>query len=225
MKQPNMICPSILSADFAALGSDVEQVLAAGGDRLHIDVMDYHYVPNLTFGPLVCKALRHHGITAPMDVHLMVSPVDELIKDFAAAGANCIIFHPEASSHIDRSLKLIKSLGCEAGLALNPATPPQVLDYLFDQLDRILIMSVNPGFGGQNFIASSLKKAMILRDKIDNLALPIRLEIDGGVKIDNIATIAKHGIDTFVAGSAIFGAPDYQAVITEMRKELEPHAH
>jgi ribulose-phosphate 3-epimerase len=220
MKQPYALCPSILSANFARLGDEVDQVINAGADRLHIDVMDYHYVPNLTFGPLVCEALKKHGISIPMDVHLMVSPVDGLIQDFAKAGARCIIFHPDASTHVDRSIKLIKSLGCEAGLALNPATPISVLDYALDQLDRILIMSVNPGFGGQSFISSSLHKAEHLRGKIDALNLPIRLEIDGGVKIDNIAEIAAAGIDTFVAGSAIFNSKDYHATIKAMRAAL-----
>jgi ribulose-phosphate 3-epimerase len=220
MKQPYAICPSILSADFACLGAEVDAVIKAGADRLHIDVMDYHYVPNLTFGPLVCEALKRHGIKAPMDVHLMVSPVDGLIQDFAKAGATCIIFHPDASTHVDRSIKLIKSLGCEAGLALNPATPISVLDYVLEQLDRVLIMSVNPGFGGQSFINSSLSKASALRQKIDALNLPIRLEIDGGVKVDNIAEVAEAGIDTFVAGSAIFGSKDYHATIQALRKNL-----
>ena len=220
MKQPYALCPSILSADFTRLGAEVDQVIKAGADRLHIDVMDYHYVPNLTFGPLVCDALKKHGINIPMDVHLMVSPVDGLIQDFAKAGARCIIFHPDASTHVDRSIKLIKSLGCEAGLALNPATPISVLDYTLDQLDRVLIMSVNPGFGGQSFISSSLHKAEHLRRKIDALNLPIRLEIDGGVKIDNIAEIATAGIDTFVAGSAIFNSKDYHATIQAMRAQL-----
>ncbi len=220
MKQPYALCPSILSADFTRLGAEVDEVIAAGADRLHIDVMDYHYVPNLTFGPLVCEALKKHGINIPMDVHLMVNPVDGLIQDFAKAGARCIIFHPDASTHIDRSIKLIKSLGCEAGLALNPATPISVLDYTLDQLDRVLIMSVNPGFGGQSFISSSLHKAEQLRRKIDALNLPIRLEIDGGVKVDNIAEIAAAGIDTFVAGSAIFNSQDYHATIKAMHAKL-----
>lgn len=220
MKQAYAICPSILSADFANLGNEVDAVVKAGADRLHIDVMDYHYVPNLTFGPLVCEALQRHGVTAPMDVHLMVTPVDGLIHDFAKAGAKCIIFHPDASTHVDRSIKLIKSLGCEAGLALNPATPISVLDYVLEDLDRVLIMSVNPGFGGQHFISSSLKKAQILRQKLDELNLPIRLEIDGGVKVDNIAEVAQAGIDTFVAGSAIFGSKDYAATIKAMREAL-----
>lgn len=220
MKQAYAICPSILSADFARLGSEVDEVIAAGADRLHIDVMDNHYVPNLTFGPLVCEALKRHGVNIPMDVHLMVTPVDGLINEFVKAGARCIIFHPDASTHVDRSIKLIKSLGCEAGLALNPATPISVLDYVLEDLDRVLIMSVNPGFGGQSFIASSLKKATSLRHKIDELKHSIRLEIDGGVKVDNIAEIAQAGIDTFVAGSAIFGNPDYKATIKAMRAAL-----
>lgn len=221
MKQPYAICPSILSADFACLGDEVDKVIAAGADRLHVDVMDYHYVPNLTFGPLVCAALKKRGVNIPMDVHLMVKPVDGLIQDFAKVGASCIIFHPDASTHVDRSLKLIKSLGCEAGLALNPATSHHELDYVLDQLDRVLIMSVNPGFGGQSFISSSLEKARILRDKIDAENLKIRLEIDGGVKVDNIAEIAQAGIDTFVAGSAIFGAKDYAQVIHAMKNQLK----
>lgn len=220
MKQPYAICPSILSADFACLGKEVTAVTEAGADRLHVDVMDYHYVPNLTFGPLVCEALKKHGVRLPMDVHLMVQPVDGLIEDFAKAGAACIIFHPDASTHVDRSIKLIKSLGCEAGLALNPATPISVLEYVLEQLDRVLIMSVNPGFGGQNFISSSLKKAEALRQRIDTLKLPIRLEIDGGVKADNIGEIARAGVDTFVAGSAIFNSKDYAATINAMKTAL-----
>ena len=214
------IAPSILSADFARLGEEVNSVLAAGADIVHFDVMDNHYVPNLTIGPLVCEALRKHGVKAPIDVHLMVKPVDRIIPDFAKAGASYITFHPEASDHIDRTLGLIRESGCKAGLVFNPATPLTYLDFVMDKIDMILLMSVNPGFGGQKFIASALEKLAIVRKKIDASGREIRLEIDGGVKADNIGAIAKAGADTFVAGSAIFGAKDYRATITEMRNEI-----
>ena len=216
----NWIAPSILSADFARLGEEVDNVLAAGADTVHFDVMDNHYVPNLTIGPLVCEALRKHGVTAPIDVHLMVSPVDRLITDFAKAGASIITFHPEASEHIDRSLQLIRDAGCMSGLVFNPATPLHYLDYVLDKVDMVLLMSVNPGFGGQAFIESSLDKLRAAREIIDQSGLPIRLEIDGGVKIDNIAKIKAAGADTFVAGSAIFNSDDYQKTISAMRAEL-----
>ena len=215
-----LIAPSILSADFARLGEEVDNVLAAGADVVHFDVMDNHYVPNLTIGPMVCKALRKHGVTAPIDVHLMVKPVDRMITDFAEAGASIITFHPEASEHIDRSLQLIKSLGCKAGLVFNPATPLHYLDYVMDKLDVILLMSVNPGFGGQSFIPSTLEKLREVRQRIDASGLDIRLEVDGGVKTSNIREIAEAGADMFVAGSAIFNADDYPTVIKEMREEL-----
>ena len=219
-KKNYLIAPSILSADFARLGEEVDKVLAAGADIVHFDVMDNHYVPNLTIGPMVCKALRDYGISAPIDVHLMVSPVDELIRQFADAGASYITFHPEASQHIDRSLQLIKSLGCKAGLVFNPATSLEAARYVMDKLDMILLMSVNPGFGGQSFIPATLDKLKEARQMIDQSGLDIRLEIDGGVKQDNIAEIAAAGADTFVAGSAIFNKPDYKAVIDNMRNEL-----
>lgn len=215
-----LIAPSILSANFARLGEEVDNVLAAGADVVHFDVMDNHYVPNLTIGPMVCKALRDHGVTAPIDVHLMVKPVDRMINDFAEAGASIITFHPEASEHIDRSLQLIKSFGCKAGLVFNPATPLHYLDYVMDKLDQILLMSVNPGFGGQSFIPSTLTKLAEVRQRIDASGLNIRLEVDGGVKVDNIREIAQAGADMFVAGSAIFGKPNYQEVINAMRAEL-----
>lgn len=216
----SLIAPSILSADFARLGEEVEQVLSAGADMIHFDVMDNHYVPSLTIGPMVCRALRDYGVTAPIDVHLMVKPVDRLIGDFIEAGATYITFHPEASEHIDRSLELIRSGGCRCGLVFNPATPLSYLDHVLDKLDMVLIMSVNPGFGGQAFIPSSLDKLKQARQIIDRSGREIRLEIDGGVKVDNIAKIAAAGADTFVAGSAIFGADDYGQVIADMRAQL-----
>ena len=215
-----LIAPSILSADFARLGEEVDNVLAAGADVVHFDVMDNHYVPNLTIGPMVCKALRNHGVTAPIDVHLMVSPVDQMIGDFAEAGATYITFHPEASDHIDRSLQLIKAAGCKAGLVFNPATPLHYMDYVMDKLDVVLLMSVNPGFGGQSFIPATLDKLREARKKIDESGYDIRLEIDGGVKVDNIGEIYAAGADMFVAGSAIFNAPDYKTVIDDMRAEI-----
>jgi ribulose-phosphate 3-epimerase len=220
MKQPNFIAPSILSADFAKLGEEVDNVLASGADIVHFDVMDNHYVPNLTIGPLVCDALRSHGVTAPIDVHLMVKPVDRIIPDFAKAGASYITFHPEASEHIDRTVALIKEQGCMAGLVFNPATPLHYLDHVIDRLDMVLLMSVNPGFGGQSFIPSSLEKLRVVRKMIDDKNLSTRLEIDGGVKTDNIRDIASAGADTFVAGSAIFNTDNYKSTIDSMRSEL-----
>ena len=223
-----LIAPSILSADFARLGQEVDNVLAAGADMVHFDVMDNHYVPNLTIGPLVCEALRNHGVTAPIDVHLMIRPVDRIIPDFAAAGASYITFHPEASEHIDRTLGLIHEQGCKAGLVFNPATPLHYLDHVIDKVDMVLLMSVNPGFGGQSFIRSSLDKLAQARRKINDSGRDIRLEIDGGVKVDNIKEIAAAGADTFVAGSAIFGAGTdsdphrYDSVIDAMRSQLAP---
>ena len=220
MKQPNFIAPSILSADFAKLGEEVDNVLDSGADIVHFDVMDNHYVPNLTIGPLVCDALRSHGVTAPIDVHLMVKPVDRIIPDFAKAGASYITFHPEASEHINRTVALIKEQGCKAGLVFNPATPLHYLDHVIDQLDMVLLMSVNPGFGGQSFIPSSLEKLRVVRKMIDDRNLSTRLEIDGGVKTDNIKDIASAGADTFVAGSAIFNTDNYKSTIDIMRSEL-----
>ena len=215
-----LIAPSILSADFARLGADVEAVLDAGADIVHFDVMDNHFVPNLTIGPLLCDALRNYGIKAPIDVHLMVEPVDRIIPDFARAGASYITFHPEASSHVDRSLGLIREQGCKAGLVFNPATPLDWLEFVLDKVDMVLLMSVNPGFGGQKFIPSSLQKLRAVRRLIDASGYDIRLEIDGGVKVDNINDIAAAGADTFVAGSAIFGSDDYAATIAAMRSEI-----
>jgi ribulose-phosphate 3-epimerase len=216
MKQSPVIAPSILSADFARLGEEVDAVVAAGAQWIHFDVMDNHYVPNLTIGPLVCEALRKHGVKAPIDVHLMVKPVDRIVPDFAKAGATNISFHPEASEHIDRTIGLIHESGCTAGLVFNPATPLSYLDYVLDKIDLILLMSVNPGFGGQSFIPSALTKLREVRERIDRSGRNIRLEVDGGVKVDNIAQIAAAGADTFVAGSAIFGQKDYRAVIATM---------
>ena len=220
MKQPAVIAPSILSANFARLGAEVDKVIADGADWVHFDVMDNHYVPNLTIGPLVCEALRKHGVTAPIDVHLMVKPVDRIVPDFAAAGASLISFHPEASEHIDRTIGLIRDHGCKAGLVFNPATPLDCLEYVLDKLDLVLIMSVNPGFGGQSFIPMALEKLRRVRAMIDASGHAIRLEIDGGVKPDNIGEIAAAGADTFVAGSAIFGKPDYAQVIRQMREAI-----
>ena len=215
-----LIAPSILSADFARLGEEVDTVLAAGADWVHFDVMDNHYVPNLTVGPLVCAALRKHGVTAPIDVHLMVKPVDRIIPDFAAAGATCITFHPETSDHIDRSLQQIRDCGCRSGLVFNPATSLDGLKYVMDKVDMVLLMTVNPGFGGQSFIDGMLHKLREARRLIDDSGLPIRLEVDGGVKLDNIRRIAEAGADTFEAGSAIFNTPDYRATIAALRAEL-----
>jgi ribulose-phosphate 3-epimerase len=219
--QSTVIAPSILSANFAKLGEEVDAVLAAGADWVHFDVMDNHYVPNLTIGPMVCEALRKHGITAPIDVHLMVEPVDRIVPDFAKAGASMITFHPEASRHVHRTVQLIRSHGCQAGIVLNPATPVDVLDYVLADIDMVLLMSVNPGFGGQAFIPSALDKLRRVRSMIDASGRAVRLEIDGGVKADNIAEIAAAGADTFVAGSAIFNAPDYGDVIRRMKAAVD----
>jgi ribulose-phosphate 3-epimerase len=219
-----VIAPSILSANFAKLGAEVDAVLAAGADWVHFDVMDNHYVPNLTIGPLVCEALRKHGVTAPIDVHLMVKPVDRIVPDFAQAGASMISFHPEATEHTHRTIQLIKSHGCQAGLVLNPGTPLWHLDHVLEELDMVLLMSVNPGFGGQSFIPSALAKLRAVRERIDRSGKAIRLEIDGGVKVDNIREIAAAGADTFVAGSAIFSAPDYADVIARMRAQIAGRA-
>jgi ribulose-phosphate 3-epimerase len=214
------IAPSILSADFARLGAEVDAVVAAGADLVHFDVMDNHYVPNLTVGPMVCEALRKHGVKVPIDVHLMVKPVDRIIPDFAAAGASYISFHPEATEHVDRTLQLIHERGCKSGLVFNPATPLNWLDHVLDKVDLVLLMSVNPGFGGQEFIESTLPKITAVRERIDRSGRAIRLEVDGGVKVSNIGRIAAAGADTFVAGSAIFGAADYAATIAAMRREV-----
>lgn len=224
MKQSTVIAPSILSADFARLGDDVTAVLEAGADWVHFDVMDNHYVPNLTFGPMICKALRRYGIDAPIDVHLMVEPVDELVEQFAEAGATRISFHPEASRHVDRTIQLIEESGCMPGLVLNPSTPVDALHWTLEKLDMVLLMSVNPGYGGQKFIPRVLDKAREVRAMIDDTGKDIRLEVDGGVKVDNIAEIAATGIDTFVAGSAIFGAEDYEDTITRMRANADSSA-
>ena len=219
-RQSTVIAPSILSADFARLGEEVDAVIAAGAEWIHFDVMDNHYVPNLTIGPLICEALRKHGVSAPIDVHLMVKPVDRIVPDFAKAGATNISFHPEASEHIDRTIQLIHDNGCTAGLVFNPATPLSYLDYVMDKIDLILLMSVNPGFGGQSFIPSALGKLREVRERIDRSGRAIRLEIDGGVKIDNIAEIAQAGADTFVAGSAIFGHKDYREIVAKMLEAI-----
>jgi len=218
--QPAVIAPSILSADFARLGEEVDAVLAAGADWVHFDVMDNHYVPNLTIGPLVCEALRRHGVAAPIDVHLMVSPVDRIVSDFAAAGATYISFHPEATEHVDRTIQLIRDAGCRPGIVFNPATPLAWLDYTLGTVDLVLLMSVNPGFGGQKFIPSVLEKLSEVRRRIDASGRDVRLEIDGGVKVDNIGAIARAGADTFVAGSAIFGSKDYAATVAAMRRAI-----
>jgi ribulose-phosphate 3-epimerase len=219
--QTPWIAPSILSADFARLGEEVNAVLKAGADSIHFDVMDNHYVPNLTIGPLVCEALRNYGVTAPLDVHLMVTPVDRIVPDFAAAGATFIQFHPEATEHIDRTIELIRENGCKPGLVFNPATPLDYLDYTLEKIDVVLIMSVNPGFGGQKFIPTALRKLAEVRRRIDESGRAVRLEVDGGVKVDNIKAIAEAGADTFVAGSAIFGSKDYAATIRQMREHIK----
>ena len=220
MPLPDQIAPSILSADFARLGAEVDAVVEAGADMIHFDVMDYHYVPNLTIGPLVCEALRKHGVTVPIDVHLMVTPVDGLINDFAKAGASSITFHPEATQHVDRSLQLTRDLGCKNGLVLNPATPLSALDHVLDKIDMVLLMSVNPGFGGQSFIPQTLEKIRQVRARLDTCDQPIRLEVDGGIKVDNIASVKEAGADTFVCGSAVFDSSDYPATLASLRTEL-----
>lgn len=220
MKQSSVISPSILSADFARLGEDTQAVIDGGADWVHFDVMDNHFVPNMTFGPMICKALRKYGITAPIDVHLMVQPVDDLVVQFAAAGASMITFHPEASIHVDRTINLIKENGCQAGLVLNPSTPLEQLDWVLESLDMVLLMSVNPGFGGQSFIPYVMDKIRAARQLIDASGKEIRLEIDGGVTVDNIGSLAQAGVDTFVSGSAIFGTDDYAATIAQMRKNI-----
>jgi len=222
MKQASVISPSILSADFARLGEDTQAVLDAGADWVHFDVMDNHFVPNLTIGPMVCKALRDYGIDAPIDVHLMVQPVDDLVSQFAAAGASMITFHPEASTHVDRTIGLIHAQGCQAGLVLNPSTPLSTLDWLLDQIDMVLLMSVNPGFGGQSFIPYVIDKIRAVRAMIDAGDRSIRLEIDGGVTVDNIGDLSAAGVDTFVSGSAIFGTENYAGTIFKMRKSIDP---
>ena len=218
--QQAVIAPSILAANFARLGEEVDKVLAAGADIIHFDVMDNHYVPNLTIGPLVCEALRRHGVRAPIDVHLMVKPVDRIVPDFARAGATYITFHPEASEHVDRTIELIRENGCKPGLVLNPASPLTLIDYVLDKVDMVLLMSVNPGFGGQQFIPGVLRRLAEVRERIDAGSRPVRLEVDGGVKVDNIAAVARAGADTFVAGSAIFGSSDYAQTIRDMRQEI-----
>ena len=220
MPLPDQIAPSILSADFARLGAEVDAVVEAGADMIHFDVMDYHYVPNLTIGPLVCAALRKHGVTVPVDVHLMVTPVDGLINDFAEAGASSITFHPEATQHVDRSLQLTRDLGCKNGLVLNPATPLSALDHVLDKIDMVLLMSVNPGFGGQSFIPQTLDKIRQVRARLDTCDQPVRLEVDGGIKVDNIAAVKQAGADTFVCGSAVFDSSDYAATLAALRAEL-----
>ena len=220
MPLPDQIAPSILSADFARLGAEVDAVVEAGADMIHFDVMDYHYVPNLTIGPLVCDALRKHGVTVPIDVHLMVTPVDGLINDFAKAGASSITFHPEATQHVDRSLQLTRDLGCKNGLVLNPATPLSALDHVLDKIDMVLLMSVNPGFGGQSFIPQTLDKIRQVRARLDTCDQPVRLEVDGGIKVDNIAAVKQAGADTFVCGSAVFDSSNYAATLAALRAEL-----
>lgn len=220
MKQQSVISPSILSADFARLGEDTQAVLDGGADWVHFDVMDNHFVPNLTIGPMVCKALRKYGIEAPIDVHLMVQPVDDLVEQFASAGASMITFHPEASIHVDRTINLIRECGCKAGLVFNPTTPLDILEWTLEQLDMVLLMSVNPGFGGQSFIPYIMKKIARVRSMIDATGLDIRLEIDGGVTVDNIGSLARAGVDTFVSGSAIFGTEDYAETIAKMRENI-----